>query len=110
MTSLFLILIVIQIIINLILVIDFIFFTYQFQNGTHMESIKNLILPPEDNFQYSRQLLNFILLSIPPIYLILFIMNMVIMIITKSLKYSDKKMNKKRKESIIKKNQNNRGF
>lgn len=31
---------------------------------------------------------------------------MVIMII----KYSDKKMNKKREESIIKKNQNNRGF
>lgn len=76
-----------------------------------MESIKNLILPPEDNFQYSRQLLNFILLSIPPIYLILFIMNMVIMIITKSLKYSDKKMNKKKeKNQLLKKNQNNRGF
>ena len=104
--TLFFILIIIQIIINLILVIDFIFFTYQFQNGTHMESIKTLILPSEGNFQYSRQLLNFILLSIPPIYLILFIMNMVIMII----KYSDKKMNKKREESIIKKNQNNRGF
>ena len=104
--TLFFILIIIQIIINLILVIDFIFFTYQFQNGTSTKYIKNLILPSEDNFQYSRQLLNFILLSIPPFYLILFIINMVIMII----KYSDKKMNKKREESIIKKNQNNRGF
>lgn len=108
--TLFFTLIIIQLIINLILVIDFIFFTYQFQNGTPTTYIKNLILPSEDNFQYSRQLLNFILLSIPPIYLILFIINMLLMFITNLFKYTDKKMNKKREESIIKKNQNNRGF